>query len=301
MPHAYVTLDVFTKHIFCGNPLAVVFDAATLDDTAMQNIAREFNLSETTFVLPSERADNTHRVRIFTPVAELPFAGHPTLGTAVALALASSPPLDRAEYRFEEGIGVVPVSVTKTPDGIMRAELSVAQRPLRMPETQSAAVWADILGLEESAVCPGDAQIGLWTCGTPFSFVPVASLSALSAASVDMAGWRQHLNSEESTGAFVFTRDTNDKAIDIRARMFAPEHGIAEDPATGSAVAALAGWLVDSDKPDDGTHHWTIAQGVEMGRRSLLDLEADVKNGRILGVRVGGCAVPVTTGMITDP
>ena len=300
MPHAFVTLDVFTKDIFGGNPLAVVFDAATLDDTAMQNIAREFNLSETTFVLPPDHANNTHRVRIFTPVAELPFAGHPTLGTAVALALAASPPQDHAEYRFEEGIGVVPVSVSKTPDGVMRAELSVAQRPLRLPDTQSPAVWADVLGLEESALCPGDAQIGLWTCGTPFSFVPVAGLDALGAASVDMAGWRQHLNSEETTGVFVFTRDTHDRTINVRARMFAPDHGIAEDPATGSAVAALAGWLVDSDKPDDGTHRWTIAQGVEMGRSSRLDLEADVKNGRILGVRVGGCAVPVTTGMITD-
>ncbi|NKB43715.1 MAG: PhzF family phenazine biosynthesis isomerase [Alphaproteobacteria bacterium] len=301
MPHAFVTLDVFTKQIFGGNPLAVVFDAAGLDSAAMQKIAREFNLSETTFVLPSEHPDNTHRVRIFTPVAELPFAGHPTLGTAVALALAASPPQDRVEYRFEESIGVIPVSVAKTSDGVMRAELSVAQRPLRLPDTLSPAIWADVLSLEESALCPGDAQIGLWTCGTPFSFVPVANLEALGSASVDMTAWRQHLNNEESTEAFVFTRETNDRTIDIRARMFAPDLGIAEDPATGSAVAALAGWLVDSDKPDDGTHRWIIAQGVEMGRSSLLDLEADVKNGRILGVRVGGCAVPVTTGMITDP
>ena len=301
MPYAFVTLDVFTKQVFGGNPLAVVFDAAGLDSATMQTIAREFNLSETTFVLPSENADNTHRVRIFTPVAELPFAGHPTLGTAVALALAASPPQDRAEYRFEESIGVIPVSVSTTQDGVMRAELSVAQRPLRLPDTLSLAIWADVLRLEESALCPGDAQIGLWTCGTPFSFVPVASLEALGAASVDMAAWEQHLSADETTGVFVFTRETKDRAIDIRARMFAPDHGIAEDPATGSAVAALAGWLVDSDKPDDGTHHWIIVQGVEMGRSSLLELAADVKNGRILGVRVGGCAVPVTTGMITDP
>lgn len=267
----------------------------------VQNIAREFNYPETTFVLPSEHADNTHRVIILTPTSELPFAGHPTLGTAVALAHAQSPHADRAECRFEEGVGMIPVSVYKMSDGALRAELSVTQRSLQLLERLSPAMWADILNLDEASVCPGDSQNGVWSCGTSFTFVPVTNVDALATASVNLASWKQHLSLEETTGVFVFTRDTNTRVIDIRARMFAPDHGIAEDPATESAVAALAGWLVDAEQPDDGTHHWTIAQRVEMGRSSLLELEADEKNGRILCVRVAGCAVPVTTGMTTDP
>jgi trans-2,3-dihydro-3-hydroxyanthranilate isomerase len=301
MDCALVTLDVFTDEVFGGNPLAVLPDASGLSDEAMQAIAREFNLSETTFVLAAAEARNTHRVRIFTPVAELPFAGHPTLGAAVALALADPSSRDNYEYKFEEGVGVVPVSVSRTATGVLKAELSVAKLPEQLPEALTPTVWGEILGLDDSTVCPDETALGMWSCGTPFSFIPVANLTTLHTAQVDLAAWQRHLGNSETTGVFVFTRATGNPNIDIRARMFAPAHGISEDPATGSAVAALAGWLVESEKPGEGTHVWTISQGVEMGRPSLLILEADVEKGRIASVRVSGCAIPVTAGTITVP
>lgn len=297
MNYPFVTLDVFTEEVFGGNPLAVVLDARGLTGAQMQNIAREFNLSETTFVLPPANQENTHRVRIFTPVAELPFAGHPTLGTAIALAERAG--LPKQGFRFEEGVGVVTISVSMSEGRASHAELSVAQLPEHLPDTLSVDTWASLLGLEPSELCPGDSQVGTWTCGAPFSFVPVTNLAALSRASVTLADWQQHLSGSQSNGAFVFTRETDDESIDVRARMFAPAHGIAEDPATGSAVAALAGWLIESEKSADGTHVWTISQGIEMGRPSHLSLKVDVKKGRIASVRFGGCAVPVSAGAIT--
>lgn len=301
MEYAFVTLDVFTKGIFGGNPLAVVFGAESLSGEVMQSIACEFNLSETAFVLSPTSSENTHHVRIFTPVAELPFAGHPTIGTAIALARAEGNTQNHHNYRFEEGIGVVPVSVSETADGKLRAELTVAQVPEQLCEELSQEQWAKVLGLDEDSLCKTGSEIGHWSCGASFSFVPVPDLTALRAATVDAALWTELLSSSQITGAFVFTREPENKSADIQARMFAPAHGIAEDPATGAAVAALAGWLVDSDKPKDGTHNWTIVQGVEMGRPSRLELEADIKNGTIHSVRVGGCAVPVTRGEITVP
>lgn len=299
MNYEFVTLDVFTDQLFGGNPLAVLPSASGLSSTAMQSIAREFNLSETAFVLPPENPENTHRVRIFTPVAELPFAGHPTLGTAIALAHAEGQVRDSYDYKFEEGIGVVPVSVSKTASDVFRAELSVAQIPEHMPEGLSLSQWANILELDENALCPSGAKVSQWSCGALFSFVPVASLDALESARVNLTQWEGLLSTSQITGAFVFTKETKEKNVDLRARMFAPSHGIAEDTATGSAVAALAGWLVDADNPEDGTHNWIIEQGVEMGRPSRLKLEADVENGRITGVRVGGHAVAVSKGEIT--
>jgi trans-2,3-dihydro-3-hydroxyanthranilate isomerase len=297
--YRFITLDVFTKVTFGGNPLAVVFDAIGLSPEAMQNIAREFNLSETAFVLPPENPEGTHRVRIFTPVAELLFAGHPTLGAAIAIARDEGQACDSYDYKFEEGIGLVPVSVSRNTDGNFRAELSVAQIPEQLPEDISTSQWADILGLENSTLCSNETETSQWSCGAPFSFVPVASLSALESAKANLTQWENHLSTSQVTGVFVFTQETNDNRVDLRARMFAPSHGIAEDPATGSAVAALAGWLVDAGKLEDGTHNWVIEQGVEMGRPSRLELEADVKNGRITSVQVGGHAVVVSHGEIT--
>lgn len=299
--HAFVTLDVFTDRVFGGNPLAVIDDGRDLDTATMSAIAREFNLSETTFVLPPDNPDNTHKVRIFTPVAELDFAGHPTLGTAIHLALSKASTSEACEFRFEEKVGVVPVSVTPTTEGLMRAELSVAALPKLMPSQLDPNIWSEILGLNQSDVCPVGTHIGTWTCGAPFTFVPVASVGALAQAGVNSAAWAKHLTHTSSTGVFVFTENVEASSNTIRARMFAPDHGIAEDSATGSAVAALAGWLMASRTLPDGTHCWTIEQGIEMGRPSRLDLSIDLKNAQISGVQVAGTAVPVSKGLITVP
>lgn len=297
MPKTFVTLDVFTDTPFGGNPLAVVFDAEGLTPESMQSIAREFNLSETAFVFPPDGPENSHKVRIFTPVAELPFAGHPTIGTAIAIAEQLGE--ENLHLRFEEGIGVVPISVSTENDGARLAKLEVAQCPVHTTSNLANNLWAELLGLKEMDICPDDSGIGEWSCGAPFSFVPLTSLSALGQAFLNSHDWQKHLPKSPLTGAFVFTKQTNDVTVDIRARMFAPAHGIAEDPATGSAVAALAGWLVETENSKDGTHNWVIEQGVEMGRPSRLALEVDVKNRRITGVRVGGHAIAVSKGEIT--
>lgn len=299
--HAFVTLDVFTDQVFSGNPLAVICNGEGLDTASMQAIAREFNLSETTFILPPDDPENTHRVRIFTPVAELDFAGHPTLGTAIHVALADPDSPDRHSFRFEEGVGVVPVSVTRTADGLMRAELSVAALPDSIPDSLGRTAWAEVIGLPAKHLCPDDTKFSTWTCGAPFAFVPVAGLDQLAQAGVNLAAWARHLKNASRTGIFVFTESTDDPEVDIRARMFDPAYGIAEDPATGSAVAALAGWLATALDLHDGTHRWIVEQGVEMGRPSRLELSADIKNGAITGVRVAGTAVPVSSGRITVP
>lgn len=299
--HDFVTLDVFTDRVFGGNPLAVLAPAEGLTSESMQAIAREFNLSETTFVLPPENPTNTHKVRIFTPVAELDFAGHPTLGTAIALALDDLDESNTYTFSFEEGAGVVPVSVSQGADGLMRAELSVAMLPEKQKDEALPETWAQILGLDQTCVCPNGQEIGTWTCGAPFTFVPVSDLDALQRAVVDTALWDQHLARSTTTGVFVFTQNTGAPNADVRARMFAPAHGIAEDPATGSAVAALAGWLAADTPLPNGLHTWTVEQGVEMGRPSRLELAADMENGSITGVRVAGSAVPVSRGSITLP
>ncbi|MEQ8510013.1 MAG: PhzF family phenazine biosynthesis protein [Rhodospirillaceae bacterium] len=298
MECAFVTLDVFTDRVFGGNPLAVVLDGQLLSDAQMQSVAREFNLSETTFVLPPTDGRSTHRVRIFTPMTELKFAGHPTLGTAVALALRDEATQDQYHYTFEEGIGVVPVSVFRSGSDILSAKLSVAQLPIQLEQHISQSAWAEILSLDIGTFDQEKDTAELWSCGTPFSFVQLNSLADLDRASVNMSAWQHYLSDRQTSGVFVFTTETKEQGIDVRARMFAPAHGIPEDPATGSAVAALAGWLVDHEPAADGEKTWTIAQGVEMGRSSLLRLEADIKGGGITGVRVGGCAVPVSRGVI---
>lgn len=302
---AFVTLDVFTDRVFGGNPLAVLPSAEGLTDKAMQAIAREFNLSETAFVFPPDNGANTHKVRIFTPTAELDFAGHPTLGTAICIASAFSELSTVKEFRFEEGVGVVPVSVSQMAKNLMRAELSVAQLPVQQPDTVTSDDWAEILSLNSSDVYPGDTAPEVWSCGAPFSFVSVSTQNALAKAAVNSAAWDRYLSNSTTTGAFVFTQDTAHAEVDVCARMFAPGHGIAEDPATGSAVAALAGWLVAHgslhDSLSNGTHQWVIEQGADMGRPSRLDLAADVVNGAITDVRVAGTAVRVANGTITVP
>ena len=294
----YYTTDVFTREQFGGNQLAVFPDARDLDPALMQPIAREFNFSETTFVLPPTDPSNTRRVRIFTPGGELQFAGHPTVGTAFVLATIGAIPLKGAETRIvlEEGVGPVPVTIRAENGKPGFAQLSVAQLPLVGPPAPSPADLAKCLTLS-----PGDILSGEWgpegrSCGTPFLMVPVRDRKALAKARPNLDAWEALLSKDWTNKVFFFCNEPELKGSHYRARMFAPTIGVPEDPATGSACAGFAGYLADRDKRADGTLQWRVEQGFEMGRPSLLDIEADKKSGAVTAVRVGGNSVMVSKG-----
>lgn len=294
----FYTTDVFTRERFGGNQLAVFPDARDLDPALMQPIAREFNFSETTFVLPPTDPANTRRVRIFTPNGELQFAGHPTVGTAFVLATIGAVPMKGSESRIvlEEGVGPVPVTIKSENGKPGFAQLSVAQLPLLGPPAPSVHELAKCLNLS-----PADLLSGEWgpegrSCGTPFLMVPVRDRVALAKARPNLDAWEAVLAKYWSNKVFVFCNEPELQGSHYRARMFAPAIGVPEDPATGSACAGFAGYLADRDKRADGTLQWRVEQGFEMGRPSLLDIEADKKGGAITGVRVGGNSVLVSKG-----
>lgn len=294
----YYTTDVFTRDRFGGNQLAVFPDARDLDPKLYQSIAREFNFSETTFVLPPTDASNTRRVKIFTPGGELQFAGHPTVGTAFVLATIGAIPLTGAETRIvlEEGVGPVPVTVRMEDGKPGFAQLSVAQLPVVGPPPPSAADLARCLGLDAADVRTGEWGPEGRSCGTPFLMVPVRDRKALARARPNLDAWNSVLGAYWTNKVFFFCGEPELDGSHYRARMFAPTIGVPEDPATGSACAGFAGYLADRDKRKDGTLRWRVEQGFEMGRPSLLDLEADKKTGAVTGVRVGGNSVLVSKG-----
>lgn len=295
MKHRFYTLDVFTNRPFSGNPLAVFPHAEGLDGGQMQAVAREFNLSETVFVFAPEDPANTRRVRIFTPGGELPFAGHPTVGTAFLLATLGEVGITGAEGRvvLEEGVGPVPVTVhleNMRPTG---ATLSAAKLPEFGPPPPSPDRIAAALSLEPTDLLMGGHEPRAVSCGTPFLFVPVRDRAVLARARIDHARWESALSRYWAPKIYVFTFDAEMEGSNLRARMFAPGIGIKEDPATGSAAAALAGYLGARDLGRDGILRWRIEQGLEMGRPSILRVEAERSGGAITAVRVGGDCVMI--------
>ena len=296
----YVLTDVFTDRPFGGNPLAVFPDGRGISDVHMAEIARELNLSETVFVLPPEQPAHTRHLRIFTPGAELPFAGHPTIGTAHVLAALGEMPTSEGENRvvFEEGVGPIEVVVRVREGRPVFARLQAARLPEVGPEPPSADELASVLGLTRGEV--SGAPIGV-SCGLPFLFVPLRDLRALGRARVRIDRWEEVLASWWSPHLYLFTRDVETPGTDVRARMFAPALGILEDPATGGAVVALAGLLANADDRQDGVLQWVVEQGVEMGRPSRLEIEAEVAAGRVSAVRVGGASVVVAEGTMEVP
>jgi trans-2,3-dihydro-3-hydroxyanthranilate isomerase len=292
MRYRFVTCDVFTGSRFSGNQLAVVPEAEGLSATQMQAIAAEFNYSETTFVLPPEDPVHLARVRIFTPTAELPFAGHPTVGTALVLAWLKRVPAEGA-FVLEEAAGPVPVQVREDV-----AEFA-APAALRSGPPLDPAPIAAALGLNTQEVTGDGGLPCVASHGVPFLLVELGSRRALASArlirGVEPAEAEGH-------GVFLFTRDTDDPEVELRARMFAPSHKVPEDPATGSAAAALAGFLGSHPGLGDGWRRWRIRQGVEMGRPSLIEARARREGGRVVEVRIAGQAVPVMEGTIeADP
>ena len=302
MPKRYrfITADVFTDRMFGGNQLAVFTDGRGLDAATMQAITREMNLSETVFVLPPETAGGTRRLRIFTPGKELPFAGHPTVGSAFVLTAIGEVPLDGELTRlvFEEGVGPVEVMVRAEADRPVFAELSAAKLPELGPPPPSAEMIASVLSLKPSDIETGARQPKAFSCGVPFLFVTVRDRDALARVRINQEHWEHHVANYWATDIYVITHDAGD--ADIRARMFAPDMGIAEDPATGGAATALAGYLCPGNA-SDGVLRWTIHQGVEMRRPSTIFVEADIASGAITAIRVGGVSVLVSEGELTLP
>lgn len=298
--YRFITADVFTDRMFGGNQLAVFTDGRGLDDDTMQSIAREMNLSETVFVLPPETAQGTRRLRIFTPGRELPFAGHPTVGAAFVLAAIGDVALDGELTRiiFEEGVGPVAVMIRAENGRPVFSQLSAAKLPEFGPPPPSTEKLASMLSLSVDDFESGAGEPRACSCGVPFLFVTLRSLDALARARVNIEAWERDLSGYWAPEIYLITHAADD--ADIRARMFAPSMGIGEDPATGGAATALAGYLTPVGARD-GVRRWTIRQGVEMGRPSTILLEADVAAGAITAIRVGGASVLVSEGMLTLP
>jgi trans-2,3-dihydro-3-hydroxyanthranilate isomerase len=288
--YPFVTVDVFTERRFGGNPLAVFPDATGLSDAAMQALAAEFNLSETTFVLPPENPAHTARVRIFTPRSELPFAGHPNVGTGVVLAQQGR---DRdGVLLFEEIAGLVEVRVDRDAAGAVTGATIAAPVPLSLGPTVPAATVAACAGLAEDDVIETAHAPIVASVGNPFVIAEV-SPAALTRATPDPAGFRQAIANrptlEGRLSLHLYARD----GARLRARMFAPFSGILEDPATGSANAPLAALLLSLGK--EASASYEIVQGVEMGRPSLLRTTAR-RGADGIRATVGGSCVPVLRG-----
>lgn len=292
----FYTLDVFTVVRFGGNPLAVFPQAEGLTSAQMQRIAQELNLSETVFVLPPRDPRHTCQVRIFTPKTELAFAGHPTVGTGFLLAVLSQEPLpgDRVTFILEEGVGPVPVTVFFQNGQPRTAQLSAAQLPELGPEPPDRDAIATVLNLDPSEIVYGEDFPQAWSCGLPYLFVPVCDRKALAKAQINRAAWELTLANHWAPQVYVFTRDTGEVGVDLRSRMFAPALGIVEDPATGSAATALGGYLTQRSPQTEGIQRWQVAQGIEMGRPSQLEIEVEQSENEITAVRVGGRSVLVS-------
>jgi trans-2,3-dihydro-3-hydroxyanthranilate isomerase len=295
MGYRYYICDVFTDTRFGGNQLAVLPEAQGLSNRQMQQVAREFNFSESTFVLPAEQG-HTRRVRIFTPTAEIPFAGHPNIGTAFVLATTGAlGPIDSSlTVTFEEKAGLVPIAIHRR-QGTFWCQLSAPQR-LALGKTVPTEVVAAAVSLAPDDIVVTTHQPQVASVGLPFLVTELKDRSALERARVSGPGFDALVARGIVPDVHLYTRSGDE--LDIRARMFAPFDGVPEDPATGSASCALAGLLSHYGAAADGTTSWRIAQGVEMGRPSLLEAGAEKRGGVVVATRVGGASVLVSEGVI---
>jgi trans-2,3-dihydro-3-hydroxyanthranilate isomerase len=296
MRRRFVTLDVFTARRFAGNPLAVVLDAEGLESDAMQAIAREFNLAETVFVLTPKDAAHRARLRIFTPAAELPFAGHPTIGTAVHLNRIDGGGV--REFTLEEGIGPIRCATASIDSERGRARFEVAQLPEELGAAADIETIGAALGLQSDDIGCGDFRASLWSAGIAFTFIPVRNLDALRRCQPKLDHWEAAFTRHGRSSAYVFCRETVEAGSGFHARMFAPRLGVHEDPATGSAAAAFAGVLLRFAPPADGSHDVVIEQGYEIGRPSLITLSVTVRNRQLAGAAISGEAIAVTDGTV---
>ena len=292
--YRYLHFDVFTDRLFGGNQLAVFPDGTGISDTLMQAYARELNFSETTFVLPPRKPGHTHRVRIFTPHHELPFAGHPNVGTGVVLAHEGHH-RDATQFVFDEEIGTVAVT-GRCADGHGFAQLTIKAEPEIRPCDIAPAVLARMLSLPPGRMAARPAWLA--KIGVGFACIPLADFDAVAGARFDTDAW----NAAFPDGAWA--RQIYAMAGDfapggtIKVRMWGPSVGVAEDPATGAAAAILAASLAAGLPDRDGDFGWKIEQGAELGRPSFISASAEKRGGRVVAVKVGGGAVIVGEGWL---
>ncbi len=299
MRRKYYLLDVFSDRALAGNPLAAVVDCDGLDTATMQRIAAEFNLSETIFLFEPRDPVNTARLRIFTPKAELAFAGHPTIGAAVLLGELRGRELLRTQdvrVVLEENIGGIVCIVRHRPGKGRQAHFGVPKLPAPAGVPQSNDRLAAALGIAAHEIGFERHVPAIYSAGTPFTFIPIASLAAVARAQPRAALFGAALAPVEA--AFLYTRETVDPQHDFHARMFAPSLGITEDPATGSAAAAFAGALMAFEDVPDGSRALTIEQGYEIDRPSRIVLSLEVERGALNEASVGGNAVIVAEGFL---
>ncbi|MGC1445273.1 MAG: PhzF family phenazine biosynthesis protein [Xanthobacteraceae bacterium] len=290
----FVTVDVFTTAKFGGNPLAVVLDARGLASAQMQVIAAEFNLAETTFVLPPQDPANTAQVRIFTPRAEMPFAGHPNVGTAFVLAVEGK--AAKAPILFEEKAGLVRLDLIEEGGAVVGAKLKPPQ-PLQRGAAIAPDLIANACSLDAADIETAGHPPCVASCGTPFIFAALKTRAALAKAQPRRDVFASHIKADVATGILLYVKDQSGGA-DIQARMFAPLFGVPEDPATGSANVVLVGLLASQRPERDLMLALRIAQGVDMGRPSLLEATAEKRNGEISALSIGGRCVPMMRGTL---
>jgi trans-2,3-dihydro-3-hydroxyanthranilate isomerase len=294
----FMTVDVFTDRRFGGNPLAVLPDARGLTTEQMQAIAAEFNLAETTFVLPPKEPQHTAEVRIFTPRAELPFAGHPNIGTAFVLASLGSSygRAVREPLVFEEKAGLVRLDLIRDGTSVVGARLAAPQ-PLVRGEDIALEIVAGACSIEVSDIETTNHAPCIASCGIPFVFAELKTRSSLAAAQPRSEMFLKNLKADKATGILLYEPEKNGP-VDIHARMFAPLFGVPEDPATGSANVALAGFLASLRAEPDLRLRLRISQGVEMNRPSLLEASAEKRNNQISGMWIGGSCVAMMRGTL---
>jgi trans-2,3-dihydro-3-hydroxyanthranilate isomerase len=296
MRYRYFICDVFTDTRFGGNQLAVLPEAQGLSDRRMQQIAREFNFSESTFVFPPE-VGQTRKVRIFTPTTEVPFAGHPNVGTAFVLAAAGElgPLGPETTVTFEEKAGLVPITVQRREGDRLWCELAAPQR-ISLGKTTSAESLARAVSLDPGDVVTRTHPPQVASVGLPFLMAELKDRAALERARANLDGLEAIAAEGLIPDIHLYVHSGDE--FDIRARMFAPLDGVPEDPATGSANCALAGLLGQHSETSDGSFSWRIAQGVEMGRPSVLEARAEKRGGAVEGIWIGGASVLVSEGFI---
>jgi trans-2,3-dihydro-3-hydroxyanthranilate isomerase len=299
MKYRYYTCDVFTETRFGGNPLAVLPKADGLSDHQMQQITREFNFSESAFVFPA-KAGQTRHVRIFTPGGEIPFAGHPSMGTAFVLASAGEfGEIDSSlTVTFEEEAGSVPVTIYREQGAVARCEVAAPQS-LSLGKTIVAQLVASAVSLSPEDILTDTHHPQVCSVGLPFVITELKDRSALAGARINMSEFDALANLDIKPSMLLYVRVSD--GFDVRARMFAPFaplSGVPEDPATGSASCALAGLLAHYEEKPSGSFAWRIAQGIEMGRPSTLLARAEKADGTVQGTWVGGSCVMVSEGFI---
>lgn len=287
----FTTVDVFTDRQFGGNPLAVVLDAQGLSTERMQAIAAEFNLAETTFVLPPKDPAHTAEVRIFTPKAEMPFAGHPNVGTAFVLARMGKVTGDRLV--FEEKAGLVPMDIHRE-NGVVVATRLAAPQQLSLGEIVTTEIVASAVGLKPADIV---GQPIIASTGNNFLFAEVRSRDVLKAALCNNDAFARHLPMTRTVGVHLYVH-AKEHGVEIQSRMFAPLYGVPEDPATGSANVTLIGLLAHNAKEKDLVLSKTIGQGFDMGRPSILQASAEKKGGKVVATYIVGHCVPMMSGTI---